>query len=153
MNNGNDIGRRARFLAERLEEDTFTPEHLFGLEDKLLRDSVLAAVVQEHPDPNGENPTAVRFCAALWCLSPLHGAHLQAWGDLAAGYLVAAVLAILENRHADALTLAEIGARLHPSQRALADLVGIAAVARVDRWKFAREVLAVVAIDPVEVSA
>ena len=147
------IEDRARFLAGRLEEDTFLPEHLQGLEDKRLRDAVLAVIAQEHPDPNGEHPTAVTFAAATWCLSPTHGAHLATFGDLAGGYMVAAVLALLEDRHDDANRLAEIAARLHPSQRTLADLVGIAAHARVDRWRFAAEVLQAITLEPVEVSA
>lgn len=144
---------KARDLADRLDADHFMPEHLEGLADKQLRDTLLAVIGQEYKDPHGEHPTSVHASAMTWSLSPANGGHLVALPDLAAGYIVAAVLFYLEDRGPDALALAQIAGRLSPQQATFADMISIAVVGGVSRWAFAREVLEVIELEPVAVSA
>jgi hypothetical protein len=143
----------ARVLADRLDADHFLPEHLEGLADKQLRDALLAVIGQEYKDPYDEHPTSVHASAMAWSLAPANGGHLVALPDLAAGYMVAAVLFYLEDRGPDAVALAQIAGRLSLEQCALADMLSIAVAGGVDRWAFARHVLEAVELAPVTVSA
>jgi len=132
---------RARFIAERLEEDTLQAGMLEGLGDPALRDAVLACIGQLHGDDGEGWLTTIHASAAIWPLAPANGATALPLADLAAGYMLASVLLWLEGAPDDAIRFAEIARRLHPAQGTLAELLTMAIVGGIPAAVFTSLVL------------